>query len=189
MTNTTVQMMMESGIDPSEIYVLTREGLAELTREIFKNVNNRIEERIVTELNTESDTDHVASANTVFNSIKGFSTVKNLVIASGNIAEAYVAPDPRTLYVVRKSTSDTNAIMYVWIEGVGYVKCGGTGSSSGGSTDDFNFNAIPNDIIQEIVSNSFNETDPGIDDEEEPVTPADPQPTPDPEVTDPAQGE
>lgn len=156
-TNPNVQNLL-NGNDAGDVYVLTKEGLASLTKEIFKNVNNRIEDRIVTTLEDTSDTNHVPSANTVFNAVKGLSKVKNLIISDGDITKAYVAPDPNTLYAVRKSSTDTRAIMYIFIEGIGYINCSGEFDKTG----DLNVNAIPNDVIADIVSSSYQETDPGI---------------------------
>lgn len=160
MSTTNLASLLNGG-DAGDIYVLTKEGLASLTKEIFKNVNNRIEDRIVYSLDDTSDVDHVPSANTVFNAVKGLSKVKNLIISDGDITKAHVAPDPSTLYVVRKSSSDTKAIMYIFIENIGYINCSGGGDFNAGS--DITVNAIPNDVIAQIVSSSYQETDPGID--------------------------
>lgn len=157
--STTLETLLANS-DGSDIYVLDSDGLAALTKEIFKNVNNRIQERIVGSLDEFSDADHVPNANTVYNAVKMLSKVKNLTIASGDITQAHVAPDPTTLYVVRKSSTDTNAIMYIYIENVGYVSCGGNTSLDAG---DISVSAIPNSVISEIVANSYQETDPGID--------------------------
>jgi len=164
---TTLETLLANS-NGTDIYVLDRAGLAELTKEIFKNVNNRIEERIVTSLEEASDADHVPAASTVYSAVKNLSKIKNLTITSGNINEAMVAPDPSALYVVRKSASDTNAVMYIWIEGIGYIACGGGTSVEAG---DVTVNAIPNNVIAEIVSTSYAETDPGIadDDDEQPT--------------------
>lgn len=143
----------------TDIYVLDEAGLAKLTKEIFKNVNNRIEDRIVASIDETSDLAHVPSANTVFNAVKGLSKIKNLVITSGNILEAHVAPDPTALYVVRKSSTDVNAVMYIWLENIGYISCGGNTSVDAG---DVSVNAIPGNVIADIVSSSYAETDPGI---------------------------
>lgn len=165
---TTLEALLASS-NGSDIYVLDRAGLADLTREIFRNVNTRIEERIVTSLDEGSDADHVPSSNTVYSAVKNLSKIKNLTITSGNINEAMVAPDPSALYVVRKNAADTNATMYIWIEGIGYISCGGGGSVEAGDTT---ISAIPTNVIAEIVSTSYAETDPGIsDDEEEATTP------------------
>lgn len=156
---TTLETLL-ANTDGSDLYVLDRAGLAELTKEIFRNVNNRIQERIVDSLDENSDENHVPNANIVYNAVKSLTKVKNLVITSGIITEAHVAPDPTTLYVVRKSSTDTNAVVYIYIDGVGYVSCGGTNTSV--DAGDITVNAIPSNVISEIVSTSYQETDPGI---------------------------
>ena len=154
-----IKSLMESrSVNPDEIYVLTKEGLAELTRAIFANVNTRIQERIVTEMNEESDDNHVASAKTVHEAVKGLSRLQNLIIASGDINEAEITPDSNTLYILRKDESEDKGVMYIWIEGIGYINCGGTISES----TELNVNAISKDMISQIVADSYTETDPGI---------------------------
>ena len=155
---TTLQSLMASGVDASDIYVLTKEGLAELTKEIFKNVNNRIQERIVTDVNDQSDVGHVPSANTVFNAVKNLSKIKNLVIASGNINEATIQADQNTLYIVRRNSTDVNGNIYIWLENIGYINCGGAETND----DDQKINAIPNEEISKIVNDSYNDTNPGL---------------------------
>lgn len=158
--NINLQNLVEGGTAPEDIYVLTREGLAELTKEIFKNVNNRIQERIVTTVDENSDPNHVPSATTVYDAVKNLSRVKNLTITSGNILEATITPDQNTVYAVRKKITDTKAALYIWIEGIGYIACGGEIDE----TPDLNVNAIPNDVIADIVANSYQETEPDFGD-------------------------
>ena len=149
---------LEGGTSQDDIYVLTKEGLAQLTKEIFKNVNSRIQERIVTDIDENSDANHTPSANTVYNAVKNLSKVKNLTISSGNILEANITPDQNTVYAVRKKNTDTKASLYIWIENIGYIACGGDSDEG----HDLNVNAIPNDVIADIVSNSYQQTDPGL---------------------------
>lgn len=155
----TVRSLIENGTSvPDDLYVLTREGLAELTKEIFKNVNYRITDRIVNDINDTSDEHHVPSAETVYNAMKNLSQIKTLTISSGNINEAAITPDQNTLYVVRKSVSDTKAVLYIWTQSVGYIAIAG---GEGGALNT-TVNAIPNDVIADIVASSYQETDPGI---------------------------
>lgn len=145
--------------NPSQdMYVLNREGLSELTKAIFTNVNTRISDRITTSMDENSDANHVPSASTVYNAVKGLSKVKSLIITSGNIEDATITPDPNTIYMVRKNAADTKGTMHIWVEGIGYISCGDEDAGS----SDVNVNAIPNDIISQIVSESYAETDPGI---------------------------
>ena len=153
-----LQSLLDQGTNPEDIYVLTKEGLAELTKEIFKNVNARIQERIVTNVDESSDANHVPSANTVYNAVKNLSKVKNLTITSGNINEANIIPDQNTIYAVRKSSTDTKAVLYIWLENIGYIACGGDMDEE----PDVTVTAIPNDVIADIVANSYSATDPGL---------------------------
>lgn len=146
---------------PDGLYVLDEAGLAELTKEIFKNVNERIEERITTLICPHSDDDHVPSAKTVYEALGEFTQIKYLTITSGNIEEANITPDNNTIYMVRKSTSDVQATMYAWIEGLGFINCG---SGAVAEIDNVTINAIPNDVISRIVSESYEETDPQLED-------------------------
>lgn len=153
-----IQNLLENGTSPDDLYVLTKEGLAELTKEIFKNVNSRITERIVNDVSERSDSNHVPSASAVYNAVKNLSQIKTLTISSGDINEATITPNQNTLYVVRKTNTDTKAILYIWLENIGYILCGGDTDES----PDFTVNAIPNDVIADIVASSYQETDPNI---------------------------
>lgn len=155
----TVQNLVDSGINPNDIYVLTKDGLSELTKAIFRNVNTRIEERIVDEVTEESDVNHVASAKTIYELSKNFSNIKNLVITDGDITKANITPDEKTLYCVRKTADDVKATLYIWLEGTGYICC----AQQDDSNADLSINAISNEDISQIVADSYNETNPNID--------------------------
>ena len=155
----TVQNLVDSGINPNDIYVLTKDGLSELTKAIFRNVNTRIEERIVDEVSEESDVNHVASAKTIYELSKNFSNIKNLIITDGDITKANITPEEKTLYCVRKSVDDVKATLYIWLEGTGYICC----AQQEDTTNDLIINAISNEDITQIVADSYNETNPNID--------------------------
>lgn len=146
---------MPNNVD--ELY-LSKEGLGVLTKEIFNNVNTRIEERITKTIDPNSDVNHVPSASAVYEAVKGLSKIKSFVIASGNIADANVTPDPNTIYLVRKSATSYFAKVYVWVNGYGFVNC--STDATGGTPIDIA--GIPNDMIIQIVSDSYAETDPAI---------------------------
>ena len=143
-----------------QLYVLDEAGLAELTKEIFKGVNERIDERIALRLCPHSDDDHVPSAKTVYEAIDGLTQIKYLTITSGDITEANITPDSTTIYMVRKSATDVKATMYIWLEDVGFIDCGGT---TIGELDGVTINAIPNNVIGQIVAESYSDTDPNLD--------------------------
>ena len=150
--------MATNTTETNDLRVLDEEGLAELTKEIFKSVNERIDERIAIRLCQHSDDDHVPSAKTVYEAIQNFAEVKYVVVTSGNINEANLNPDPEVIYVLRRSTKDTVATLYVWNESTGFINCGGVDVSP-----DVNFASIPGDVIADIVADSYCDTDPGLD--------------------------
>lgn len=141
-----------------EIYVLTKEGLSDLTKEIFKNVNTRIADRIVTSIDDCSDNDHTPSALTVKTALENVLYLKCLVVASGKPEDAAITPDTKTLYMVRKQNTDTTGALFVYLDNLGYINVSGTGDED----PDVVVNPIPSEDITNIVTESFNETDPGI---------------------------
>ena len=141
-----------------EQQILTKEGIALLAKEILEVVNNRITDRIVSVIDENSDENHVPNAAAVYDSVNAVNNIKNLVVTSGNPAEANITPDSKTIYMVRKSASATEAIPYVYVEGVGFIAAQPRAA----------IDAIPNlgilsdEDIREAIADAATETAPNI---------------------------
>lgn len=92
-------------LNSQETYVLDKEGISTFAKQILAEVNKRIDKRIVSELDEDSDEKHVPSAKAMYKAVSGVDNVMALVITDGDITKAQITPDERTLYVVRKSPS------------------------------------------------------------------------------------
>ena len=141
-----------------EELILTKEGISVLAKEIFEVVNNRIADRIVSDIDENSDNNHVPSAAAVYESVNGVNNIKNLVVASGNPAEANITPDTKTIYMVRKSANATEAIPYVYVEGVGYIAA----QPRAAIESIPNLGILSSDDISEAVAEAASSTTPTI---------------------------
>lgn len=144
--------------DLNEQMVLTKEGLATLTKELLKVVNERIKERIVTTIDDESDEKHIPSAQTVNDTIAKINNIVSLVIADGDIGSAQITPNPKNLYMVRKSEEDKEGVPYVYIEGVGFIAA--CALSTMDNVPDLK--ALTDEEITNVVSEAANETKPEL---------------------------
>lgn len=141
-----------------EKMVLTNAGLETLVTEILNVVNERIQARIVTAVDGDSDSDHVPSAATVYSAVSGVTTMKNVIVSDGDITKANITPDTKTLYLVRKSATATDAIPYVYFTDVGYVAvCGVTTIEATESPA-----VMTDEAIKSAVASAATSTDPKI---------------------------
>lgn len=116
-----------TNLDQEEIVVVSKERVQKLTEDTLKVVNKRIAERIVNEITDDSDVNHTPSAAAVNTAIKNIRHIVNLVVASGDPADAQITPNDKTLYTVRKTAEDTIATPYIWEEGKGFINVEGEG--------------------------------------------------------------
>lgn len=100
----------------AELYeFLDRSGVQELAKGILSTVNQRIQERIVDEVNASSDDRHVASARSVYRAIMNSKHVTMMPV-TGDIDTA-VPLDQRStnvIYLQRDDENDTSWQMYIW---------------------------------------------------------------------------
>lgn len=95
--------------------VIDRAGLQKFAEEIFTNVNKRIAERIVTEVSSDSDDLHVASAAAVYKAIAATKHAR-LQPVTGDL-DTLVPEEERdsnVIYLQRDDTSDATWAMYIW---------------------------------------------------------------------------
>lgn len=151
--------MAEQNVPVEEMMVLTKEGVQTLVAEILSAVNTRIQGRIVDEVSSASDGNHVPSATTVYNAVKDVINIKYLIITDGDINKATITPEEKTLYMVRKSAESTDGIPYIYIPDVGFVAACGVNSVTVG---DGNVVAMPESVIKAAVAEAVTNTDPGI---------------------------
>ena len=110
-----------------EVIVVSKERVQKLTEDTLKVVNKRIAERIVNTIDDESDANHTPSAAAVNTAIKSIKHFVDIIVPSGDPADAPIEPNETTLYMVRKAVTDTLATPYIWKEDTGYVNAGGEG--------------------------------------------------------------
>lgn len=134
-------------------YVLTKEGVETLAKQILAEVNNRINKRMVTGIDEDSDDKHVPTAKTVYDAVEAIDRVLPLVIADGDITKAQITPDEKTLYVVRTSAEEKEGTPWIWLQSVGYVKATPT-------VDPYELNPMSEEDIIDAVEKAAEETDP-----------------------------
>lgn len=110
--------------DRNQQWVLTEEGLLELSTSILEVVNQRIESSIVTEINEESDDEHVPSARAVYEAINATPHATTQIIR-GSVDENVPVDerDGSTIYIQADEDSDvwslyfwnTEAEEWIWI--------------------------------------------------------------------------
>lgn len=112
----------------SEVIVVSKERVQKLTEDTLKVVNRRIAERIVNTIDDESDVNHTPSAAAVNTAIKGIRYYAELVVESGDPADAGIEGKENTLYIVRKAATDKLGTPFIWKEDTGFVNVGGEAS-------------------------------------------------------------
>lgn len=143
-------------LDNSQEYVLNKQGVATLAKDLLAQVNARIKKRIVTEVDENSDNNHIPSAKCLYDAINNVDHIMALVIADGDITKAKITPDEYTLYIVRTSAQATEATPWIWIKPFGFVKACPTGSV------EVDINPISDEDISDIVAKAAAETDPDL---------------------------
>jgi len=117
--------------DSQTMVAVSQERVQKLVQEILGVTNARIAERIVNTINDDSDANHTPSAAAVNTALKSLNHLTQLVIASGDPADASITPNNKTLYIVRKSRTSTIATPYIWVdETTGFVNVGGEETAS-----------------------------------------------------------
>lgn len=94
---------------------LDEHGLQTIAKGILAQVNTRINERIVTTIDENSDDEHVASAATVYKAIAN-SKRMSIKFITGNIDELVPIEerDPTVLYFQRDDEEDKTWMIYIW---------------------------------------------------------------------------
>ncbi len=94
---------------------LDEHGLQTIAKGILAQVNTRINERIVTTLDENSDDEHVASAATVYKAIINTKHT-SIKFITGNIDEQVPLEerDPSVLYFQRDDEDDKTWMIYIW---------------------------------------------------------------------------
>lgn len=94
---------------------LDEHGLQTIAKGILAQVNTRINERIVTTIDENSDDDHVASAATVYKAIVN-SKRMSIKFITGDIDELVPIEerDPTVLYFQRDDEEDKTWMIYIW---------------------------------------------------------------------------
>lgn len=144
-------------LNSQETHVLDKEGISIFAKQILAEVNKRIDKRIVSELNEDSDEKHVPSAKAMYKAVSGVDNVMALVIADGDITKAQITPDERTLYVVRKSPSATEGTPWIYLKPFGFVK-----ACTGADGSDISILPISAEEIIAAVDRAAAETDPDL---------------------------
>lgn len=115
--------------DTNKIYeYLNEHGLQTVAKGILSQVNSRINERIVTTLDENSDDNHVASAATVYKAIIN-SKHTSIKFITGNIDEQVPLEerDPSVLYFQRDDEDDKTWMIYIWdVDNTSWVCVGDT---------------------------------------------------------------
>lgn len=142
----------------NEIQVLSKLGLQKVAEDIFSEVNTRITERIVDDIDLDSDGNHVPSAESVYNAINAINNIQHLVIADGDITKASITPNTKTVYMVRKTQNATEAVPYVYIKDIGFISA--CALSINDSIPDVQ--VMSNDDIEEAIAAAANSTKPNI---------------------------
>lgn len=107
---------------------LDEHGLQTIAKGILAQVNTRINERIVTTLDENSDDEHVASAATVYKAIVN-SKHMSIKFITGNIDELVPIEerDPTVLYFQRDDEEDKTWMIYIWdVDNTRWVYVGDT---------------------------------------------------------------
>lgn len=104
---------------------LNREGVSNLSKTLLTKVNMRIEERIVNNVDENSDTNHVPSAAAVYNAINKMTHIK-FKTHTGDI-NTIEEPNSSYIYLQRDDENDTTWMMYVYdSEDLGWINIGDT---------------------------------------------------------------
>lgn len=118
----------------NDLIYMTKDTLQYFAETILNAVNSRVEERIVTTIDAQSDNNHTPSAKAVYGAMNNIQQIVPLVIRSGDPEEADITPNTKTLYLVSTSASAPNFIPYIWKgEEVGFVPA--AGATTEDSTD------------------------------------------------------
>lgn len=103
---------------------LSRDGVSLLSKALLTKVNSRIEERIVSAVDENSDANHVPSAQAVYNAISRMSHIK-FKTHTGSI-DAVTEPNSSYIYLQHDDESDTTWMMYVYDADLGWINIGDT---------------------------------------------------------------
>lgn len=104
--------------------VITPSMLQLLVTQILTKVNQRVAERIVTEVTETSDALHVPSAITVFNLLKAIEPGMKATTVTGSISSVS-SPNTQTLYLQKDNADDPTWTIYLYVDG-NFVAIGDT---------------------------------------------------------------
>ena len=106
---------------------LSKEGLQAISKGILQHVNSRINERIVSTINVDSDEQHMPSAAAVYRAIRD-SHHARIVAVTGDINSIPLEKrETDVLYYQRDDEEDTTWMLYIWdAEGQQFINVGTT---------------------------------------------------------------
>ena len=103
---------------------LSRDGVSSLSKALLTKVNSRIQERIVSVVDENSDENHVPSAAAVYTAINKMSHIK-FKTHTGSMDEV-TEPNSSYIYLQRDDSNDNTWMMYVHDEELGWINIGDT---------------------------------------------------------------
>lgn len=103
---------------------LSRDGVSNLSKALLTKVNSRIQERIVSVIDENSDTNHVPSAAAVYSAINRMSHIK-FKTHTGSIDDI-TETNPSYIYLQRDNKTDKTWMMYIYDEELGWINIGDT---------------------------------------------------------------
>lgn len=115
---------MPNNVDEIIYEFLSRDGVSSLSKALLTKVNSRIQERIVSVVDENSDANHVPSAAAVFNAINKMSHIK-FKTHTGSV-EDITEPNSSYIYLQRDNDSDNTWMMYIHDEELGWINIGDT---------------------------------------------------------------